>query len=184
MMKHIGHHLRATILVMAIAVAGWHIPAASSQAQDLALKVGVLDFEYIFKKSKAGSALLATVKASQKKLDEEANATGKKFRESQAQIQKDCKKASPEDCKAKQDKFLGDMKSAEDALNDKRKALEKRLTDGKDKITKALEPIVQKIIDDKKLTLVLERAIVVFRDPSYDITQDALKGLDAKLTSL
>ena len=76
------------------------------------------------------------------------------------------------------------MKSAEAALNDKRKALEKRLVDGKDKITKALEPIVQKIIDDQKLTLVIDRTMVVFRDPSYDITLEALKGLDAKLASL
>ena len=47
----------------------------------------------------------------------------------------------------------GEMKTAEDALNDKRKALEKRLADGKNQITKALEPIVQKIIDDNKLKL-------------------------------
>jgi len=184
-MKKISQNVKAAILIMAIAVAGWHIPVATSHAQDApAVKVGVLDFEFIFRKSKAGSALLTTVKASQKKLDDEAKTTGTKFRETQAQIQKDCQKLSAEECKAKQDKFLGDMKSAEDALNDKRKALEKRLVDGKDKITKALEPIVQKIIDDRKLTLVIDRAMVVFRDPSYDITLEALKGLDAKLASL
>lgn len=184
-MKQIKQNMKAAILVAAIAVAGWHMPIATSQAQEeVALKVGVLDFEYIFKKSKAGSGLLATVKASQKKLDDEANTTGKKFRESQTQIQKDCQKLSPEECKAKQDKFMGDMKAAEDSLNSRRKDLEKRLVDGKDKITKALEPIVQKIIDQRKLTLVIDRTIVVFRDPSYDITLEALKGLDAKLASL
>jgi Skp family chaperone for outer membrane proteins len=184
-MKQIRQNLKAMMLVAVIAIAAWHAPVTASRAQDAAtLSVGVLDFEYIFRKSKAGSALLATVKANQKKLDEEATATGKKFREAQAQIQKDCQKLSADECKAKQDKFLGDMKTAEDALNDKRKALEKRLVDGKDKITKALEPIVQKIIDDRKLTLVVDRAMVVFRDPSYDITLDALKGLDAKLASL
>ncbi len=183
-MKQIRRHLQTALLAIAIAAAGWHAAPAPVYAQETAVKVGVLDFEYIFRKSKAGSALLATVKANQKKLDEEATTTGKKFRETQAQLQKDCQKLSPEECKAKQDKFLGDMKSAEDALNDKRKALEKRLVDGKDKITKALEPIVQKIIDDRKLTLVIDRTMVVFRDPSYDITLEALKGLDAKLASL
>lgn len=184
-MKQIKLNVTMVILAMAIAVAGWQIPAAAVHAQEAsALKVGVLDFEYIFKKSKAGAGLLATVKASQKKLDEEAATTGKKFRETQSQIQKECQKLSAEECKAKQDKFLGDMKTAEDALNDKRKSLEKRLVDGKDKITKTLEPIVQKIIDEQKLTLVIDRTMVVFRDPSYDITMEALKGLDAKLASL
>jgi hypothetical protein len=76
----------------------------------------------------------------------------RKFRETQAQIQKDCQKLSPEEWR-QAGQVPGRHESAEDALNDKRKSLEKRLVDGKDKITKALEPIVQKIIDDRKLTL-------------------------------
>jgi Skp family chaperone for outer membrane proteins len=185
MMKQINSNMKMALVALVLAMAAWHIPSTPGHAQDApAFKVGILDFEYIFRKSKAGSALIATVKANQKKLDEEASATGKKLRDQQAQIQKDCQKLAAEECKAKQDKFLTDMKAAEDSMNDKRKALEKRMIDGKDKITKALGPIVEKIIADKKLTLVIDRAAVMYRDQSYDITQEALQGLDAKLASL
>ena len=183
-MKQTKPNLLIMLLALTVLAAALHVPVQSARAQEVALKVGVLDFEYIFRKSKAGSGLLATVKANQKKLDDEAAATGKKIREEQKKIEAACQDQSADECKAKRDKFLGEMKAAEDALNDKRKALEKRLVDGKNQITKALEPIVQKIIDDNKLTLVIDRAAVMFRDPSYDITQEALKGLDAKLAKL
>jgi outer membrane protein len=183
-MKQTKPNLLIVLMALAVFAAALHVPAHSAWAQEAALKVGVLDFEYIFRKSKAGSGLLATVKANQKKLDDEAAATGKKFREEQKKIEAACQDQSADECKTKRDKFLGEMKAAEDGLNDKRKSLEKRLVDGKNQITKALEPIVQKIIDDNKLTLVLDRAAVMFRDPSYDITQEALKGLDAKLAKL
>lgn len=183
-MKHIKRHLQTALLAIAIAAAGWHVAPAPVYAQESALKIGVLDFEYIFRKSKAGAGLLASVKNSQKSLDDEAAATGKKFREEEKKIQAECQNGPEAECKARQDKFVKDVKAAEDALNDKRKALEKRLVDGKNKITKALEPIVQKIIDKEKYTLVVDRAIVVFRDPSYDITMEALKGLDASLKNI
>lgn len=182
-MKVTKPNLLIVLVALAVFSATLHVPAQSVWAQEAALKVGVLDFEYIFRKSKAGAGLIATVKANQKKLDDEAAATGKKFRDEQKKIEADCQDQSDE-CKAKRDKFLGEMKTAEDALNDKRKALEKRLVDGKNQITKALEPIVQKIIDDNKLTLVIDRAAIIFRAPSYDITLDALKGLDGKLQKL
>jgi Skp family chaperone for outer membrane proteins len=185
MMKQTSSNMKMALVALVLAIAAWHIPAIPGHAQDApAFKVGILDFEYIFRKSKAGSGLIATVKANQKKLDDEAKAAANKLRDQQAQIQKDCQKLSAEECKVKTDKFMTDMKAAEDAVNDKRKALEKRMIDGKDKITKALGPIVEKIIADKKLTLVIDRAAVMYRDPSYDITQEALQGLDAKLASL
>lgn len=183
-MKQTKPNLLIVLVALAVFATALHIPAHGAWAQDVALKVGVLDFEYIVRKSKAGSGLLATVAANQKKLDTEAKSTGNDFRDQQKKIEAACQDQSADECRAKRDKFLGEMKAAEDALNDKRKALEKRLVDGKNQITKALEPIVQKIIDDNKLTLVIDRAAVMFRDPSYDITQEALKGLDAKLSKL
>jgi Skp family chaperone for outer membrane proteins len=79
---------------------------------------------------------------------------------------------------------MTDIKAAEDSLNDRRKDLDKRLVDGKNKLVKALEPIVKKMIDDKKLTLVIDRAAVVYADPKYDLTKDALQSLDANLQKL
>ena len=85
-MKQIRRHLQTALLAIAIAAAGWHAAPAPVYAQETSLKVGVLDFEYIFRKSKAGAGLLASVKNSQKSLDDEAAATGKKFREEEKKI--------------------------------------------------------------------------------------------------
>jgi len=183
-MKQTKSKLLIVLVALAAFAATLHSPAYTAYAQEAVLKVGVLDFEYIFRKSKAGAGLIKTVTDSQKKLDAKAKDAGEGFRNDQKKLEAECKDLSAADCKAKRDKFLGTMKAAEDALNDERKGLEKRLVDGKNKITKALEPIVQKIIDDNKLTLVIDRAAIMFRDPSYDITQEALKGLDAQLKSL
>jgi Skp family chaperone for outer membrane proteins len=66
-------------------------------------------------------------------------------------------------------------------LNNKRKALEKRLTDGRNQITKALEPIVKDIIDKKKLQVVIDRGALFYAAESLNITEEALAALDAKL---
>jgi Skp family chaperone for outer membrane proteins len=181
--------MKPTILLLFAALALGallpHFLAPIAWAQDApAVSVGVLDFEHVFRKSKAGSGLITTVQNSQKKLDDEAKATQKKLRDDNQKIQEECKTLSADECRGKMEKFAESMRAAEDALNGKRKALEKRLVDGKNQIVKALEPIVKKMIDDRKLTLVIDRAAVVYGDPKYDLTKDALKSLDASLKSL
>jgi Skp family chaperone for outer membrane proteins len=186
-MKQMNIRICTAAFALAVFAATLHGPARVALAQqEPALSVAVLDFEYVFRKSKAGSGLISTVTASQKKLDEEAKATGKKFHEDQKQLATDCQggKFSQSECKTKQDKLIADIKVAEDSLNDRRKDLDKRLTDGKNKLIKALEPIVKKMIDEKKLTLVVDRAAVVYADPKYDLTKDALQALDANLQKL
>ena len=186
-MKQMNIRLCMAAVALAVFAVTLHGPARVALAQQSpALTVAVLDFEYIFRKSKAGSDLIAAVTDSQKKLDDEAKTTGKKFRDAQKQLGADCQagKSSPDECRTKQDKLLTDIKAAEDSLNDRRKGLDKRLVDGKNKLVKALEPIVKKMIDDKKLTLVIDRAAVVYTDPKYDITMDALQSLNATLQKL
>jgi hypothetical protein len=53
-MKQIRQNLNAAILITAIAVAGWHIPIATSHARGSRREGRRPDFEYIFRKSKAG----------------------------------------------------------------------------------------------------------------------------------
>src|SRR5262245_14898313 len=186
-MKQMKTRLCMAALAMAVFAVTLHGPARVALAQqEPALTVAVLDFEYVFRKSKAGSNLISSVTSSQKKLDDEAKGTGKKFRDDQKQLAGDCQagKFTQDECRAKQDKLLAEIKEAEDSLNDRRKDLDKRLVDGKNKLVKALEPIVKKMIDDKKLTLVIDRAAVVYADPKYDLTKDALQTLDANLQKL
>ena len=185
-MKQMKIRLCIAVLALAVFAAMLSGPVPVALAQDPELNLAVLDFEYVFRKSKAGSNLISTVTASQKKLDEEAKKTGQGLRDDQKKLAADCQggKLSKEECKAKQDELIADIKAAEDSLNDRRKDLDKRLVDGKNKLIKALEPIVKKMIDDKKLTLVIDRAAVVYADPKYDLTKDALQSLDASLQKL
>jgi Skp family chaperone for outer membrane proteins len=186
-MKQMTIRICTALLAVAVFAAMMQAPAWIALAQQSpALTVAVLDFEYVFRKSKAGSTLISSVTGSQKKLDEEAKKTGQGFREDQKKLAADCQagKLSPDECKAKQEKLMTEIKAAEDSLNDRRKDLDKRLVDGKNKLVKALEPIVKKMIDDKKLTLVIDRAAVVYADPDYDLTKDALQTLDANLQKL
>lgn len=185
-MKQMKIRLCIAVLALAVFAAMLSGPVPVALAQDAEVNVAVLDFEYVFRKSKAGSNLIQTVTASQKKLDEEAKKTGQGFRDDQKKLAADCQagKLAPDECRSKQDKLMTDIKAAEDSLNDRRKDLDKRLVDGKNKLVKALEPIVKKMIDDKKLTLVIDRGAVVYADPKYDLTKDALQSLDANLQKL
>ena len=185
-MKQIKIRLCIAVLAVAVFAALLSGPVPVALAQDTGVNFAVLDFEYVFRKSKAGSNLIQTVQASQKKLDEEAKKAGQGFHDDQKKLAADCQagKLKPDECKSKQDKLITDIKAAEDSLNDRRKDLDKRLVDGKNKLVKALEPIIKKMIDDKKLTLVIDRAAVVYADPKYDLTKDALQSLDANLQKL
>jgi Skp family chaperone for outer membrane proteins len=180
-MMNIGLAIRfAAFLFIAVAGSSYGF-STSVSAQDAGTTIGVLDFDYVFRKSKAGSGLLASVNASQKKLDDEVVANGKKLREDEKKLQAECQKLSKEECEAKLKPFREKVTAVENDLNNKRKALEKRLTDGRNQITKALEPIVKDIIDKKKLQVVIDRGALFYAAESLNITEEALAALDAKL---
>ena len=176
-MKQTTRILQIAILALAFSAATAGLFASSAFAQDQAAFIGVLDREFVYKKSRAGSGLLGALSTALKKLDDEATAAGKKFREEEKKINGECKTISEDECKEK-------VKATEDDQNKKRKALEKQRDDGRDKITKALEPIITKIIADRELLIVIDRAALVYAAESLDITEEALKALDAKLPKI
>ena len=71
-MKQMKIRLCIAVLALTVFAATLSGPVPVALAQDAAFNVAVLDFEYVFRKSKAGSNLISTVTASQKKLEEEA----------------------------------------------------------------------------------------------------------------
>jgi len=183
-MKQTTRILQIAILALAFSAATAGLFASSAFAQDQAAFIGVLDREFVYKKSRAGSGLLGALSTALKKLDDEATAAGKKFREEEKKINGECKTISEDECKEKVKAFSNKVKATEDDQNKKRKALEKQRDDGRDKITKALEPIITKIIADRELLIVIDRAALVYAAESLDITEEALKALDAKLPKI
>jgi Skp family chaperone for outer membrane proteins len=184
-MKQIARMLPIVITALGLAAVTACVFPLPAAAQDEAAFIGVLDREYVYEHSKAGSALLKLLAGSLKKLDKDASDTGKKFREEQKKINDDCKSSLSEaECKAKIDAFGEKVKAAEAEQNAGRKQLEKQRVDGRDKITKALEPIITKIIKERKLLLVVDRAALVYAAESLDITEESLKALDANLPKI
>ena len=81
--------------------------------------------------------------------------------------------------------LIADIKAAEDSLNDRRKALDKRLTDGKNKLVKALEPIVKKMIDEQEAHACHRSGgSGLCGSQATNLTKDALQSLDANLQKL
>ena len=66
----------------------------------------------------------------------------------------------------------------------KSEILQMSITNASNKVAAALRPILQTLIDQNKATLLLDRGQVMYAAPSYDVTDDAIKRLNAVLTTV
>ena len=143
--------------------------------------VGIVDIAKIMKDSKAASSAREQVQAKQKTLQAEFDSKRKELlAEDQSlvnQKDKSDKAAFGKKVKALQDKAA----EAEHQANEKKAQLVKAYGGSLDEIQQALTSIVKEISDEKKITLAISAAQVIYKDPSLDITDEVLKRLDAKL---
>ena len=143
-----------------------------------------IDFGKVLNESKAGAE-------AQKKLKSRMESEGKKFKNLEEQLRKQeteiisQKKIITKDEYQKKVESL--RKKVAELQKDKRESFSnvaKSRNKAKSELLKALNPIMKKYMEDKKIRVVLDKKTVLLADSNLDITKNIIELLNKNLKSL
>jgi Skp family chaperone for outer membrane proteins len=168
--------------VAALGIAG-SMPA-SAQQQPAPITVGVVDADGIVQDSKAFKSLTAQAEKTQKQIKSDFDKQQKQFDDDGRALvqQKDTLSADDLQKKKVELRQRADRQTA--ALNVRQRNLEQSVTKSRVQIVQAMADVVKDVAAARGLTFVVTRSITPYFDPSYDISQEVKRRLDAKLPSL
>lgn len=173
----------AFVLASFLAAAPVHAEDAKPAAAGMG-KIAVVDLQFLVANSKAGKSITS-------QLDTQRNAYQGTIKSKEAALRKeenDLKaqqgKLSKEEFMKKYKAYIEKAQAAELEVRKRRGAFEKAYVGALEKIREHIVKIVADIAGKQQIALVLNRQEVVLVDSKMDITQEVLKALDAKVTTI
>ncbi len=158
--------------------------SASAQQQQVPLVVAVLDVNLILRESSAAKAVRAQIDKQRDTYQAALVTQENKLRDADQKLSQERASLSQEEFLKRRDE-LGKQIEQLRVDSDKRKqALEKAFNSGMQQVTQSLGQVLSEIAKQRSLTLVLNKAMVPLSANDLDITQEALKMLNARLPSV
>ncbi len=167
-------------LFLAILFAGSSLPAHAQESG----AVAVVDVRRLVEDSTAGKAIQQSLKVKRDALQKEANAFEKKIRDQEQALIKSRKETKAEDFEAKKKQFEESFVEGRQAILKKTTDLDNQRKNALRKLRDHIGKVTADIADEKKIKLVVDRELVVIVDQSLDLTEEALKKLDSRVTSI
>ncbi|MFZ1990571.1 MAG: OmpH family outer membrane protein [Alphaproteobacteria bacterium] len=177
-----------TVLRAAV-VAGLGLGAALTLSSSSAfaapeLKVLVVDQQGVLRDSLAGQDIGRQAAALRDQIQAELTAEQKAIIAAQQDLQKNGSIYSP----AQREQKLKALEARQQAypMFEQRKSqiLQSSIGQASDQLAAALRPVLQTLIDENHATLLLDRSNVMYSLPAYDVTQEAIKRLNARIASV
>ena len=159
-------------------------PVSAQSAKAPAPIVGVVDWDLIMNESKAGKSARGQIEKQVAAFKDEYKKQRKAFDDSEAKLKQQQASLSDADLKKKVDELNTQGAKIEKALAQQQKALDASYKKAQDQISAALVGVVSEIAKKRGLTLVLRKSDVIVFASEYDVTEEAMKQLDAKMPSI
>jgi Skp family chaperone for outer membrane proteins len=173
----------AMTVLLGASVVATATSAAAQQAQ-VPIVIAVLDVNLLLRDSSAAKAVRDQIEKQRNAYQADLVQQENKLREIDKQLAQQRASLSEQEFNKRRD----DLNKQIDALraeSDKRKQqLEKAFNTGMQQVTKVLEGVLAEIAKARGLTLVINKAMVPLSANDLDITQEALKMLNAKLPTV
>lgn len=146
--------------------------------------IGVVNIAKIMQDSKAASSVRNQLQAKQKSFQTELDTKEKALLAEDQDLVKQKDKVEKDAFEKKVKAFREKAASAQREVQEKKAQLDKSFSASLEEIQKTVQDIVKQVASEKKMTLVLSNAQVLYGDSSLDITEEVLKRLDAKLPNV
>lgn len=146
--------------------------------------IGVVNTQKIMRESKAAQSVRSQLQAKQKAFQAELDATEKKLlAEDQALVkQRSTMEQAAFEQKVKD--FRARAAAAQREVQTKKIQVDKALAGALENIQNTTVQIVKEVAAEKKITIVVSAAQVLYTESSLDITEEVLKRLNAKLPNV
>jgi len=171
-------------VILAIATLGVAGSVPVSAQQPVPITVGVVDADGIVQDSKAFKSLTAQAEKTAKQIRADFDKQQKQFDDDGRALVQQQDTLSADDLQKKKIELRQRADRQTAALNARQRALEQSVAKGRVQIVQALADVVKDVAAARGLTVVITRSVTPYFDPSYDISQEVKRKLDAKLPSL
>ena len=169
-------------LAAAFAVATTAAPVAASAAQKA--EVVVMNQAKVLRDSKAGQSIAAQIKSYTEAANKELTAAGSQLQQEAASIQQRAESMSDEEKRKAAQTFAAQRQGAAQLQQIKTAEIAQAEQDAMAKLSEQLEPVVKEIMKKRKAKIVLRRTDVAIMDDAVDITDDVIKALDKRVSTI
>lgn len=173
----IGKLIKA-MMVSAALMLGFSVPAMAETT------IGVVNIQKIMQESKAAADVRTQLQAKQKSFQADLDSKEKSLHDEDQKLAKQRSTTDKEVFAQKVKDFQNKAGEAQREVQTKKVQLDKAFNGALEQIQTSVTDIVKQIASDKKLTVVLTASQVIYADTSLDITDEVLKRLNDKLSTV
>jgi Skp family chaperone for outer membrane proteins len=159
-------------------------PAAPAPAASIPVAIGIVNVQQVVSKSTAGQSLKKQADARRKQNQADLLAEEKKLRAENDQLNAQRASLSPADFAAKQQAFQQKLNAWRQGAEQKQKAFESAYNKAQKTIFETLQKVIGEIAVQKRLTLVLNKSVVIVSAQAWDISDSALAQLNKVLPAV
>lgn len=174
--------------LMALAVtSALLLPAVQSHAQEapaIPVLVGIVDVQRVIASSSAGQSLQKQAEQRRSQIQGDLVAKEKQLRAESDQLNAQRANMAPADFQKQAMALQEKLKAWRQEGEQKRKGFEKSYNDAQKTIFQTLQKVIGEIAVQRKLTLVLNKSVVIVSAQAWDITDSSLAQLNKVLPSV
>ncbi len=146
--------------------------------------MGVLDVQLVLNNSRAAKGVRAALEKQAASYQAELAQQENAIRAADQQLQQQRAVLSPQDYEAKRGELGQKVEALRQKAASRNKELQQMENGAMTQVMQALLQTTAEIAKARGLTMVLNKSMVVLNVTSYDITQEALQKLDARISSV
>ena len=170
------------VLAVAAMIAVESGPALAQKVAGAA--IAVIDTQHIHRTTLAGRDIQVQLDAMRAKFQTEMQKEEDKIRAEREDLERQKDILAPEAIAARSRAFEEKVVAAQRLAQERRRQLELALRQATNELQRALIPVLQGIMDARKITLIVDKSQIVMQAGGMDITTEVIEELDRKLPSV
>ncbi len=170
---------RAGLLVLVLLA--FPLSGAPAIGQTAGEKVAAIDVQRIYREAEASKAFRAQLDEQRTREEDQFRAREKALFEADRELRRQQPELSQQAFTQRGQELTDMAQALQQDVQNHNKALKDRLAQGISEVQNTLIAVVQEIAAERDLDLVITAGSVVLQNPELDITEEAMKRLNAKL---
>jgi len=172
----------AVALMTTVAAAAGGRPAGAQEAQ--ATMLAIIDVQKVLRESVAVKSLTAKIEEQRDQYQKELRAKEESLRSADQELAQQRTILSADAYTQKRKDLEQQVATLQRQVQERKKELDQLFGQGMSQVQNELANVAKEIAEERDLDLILSRATVVIVKPKFDISNEALKRLNARLTTV
>lgn len=158
------------------------VPALAQEAK--APMLAIIDVQRVLRESVAVKSLTAEIEDGRKKYQQELRTKEDSLRAADQELTRQRTVLSTEAYAQKRQELEQQVGALQRQVQERKKILDQVFGQGMSQVQNELANVAKEIAEERGLDLILSRATVVIVKPEFDLSNEALKRLNARLTTV